>query len=636
MKYKLQKRIIRLAGRIIFLFLTMFSGIVYSQHYYFDNYSVSEGLAQSTVYSILQDKDDNFWLGTQAGVSKFDGSEFTNFTAEDGLAEGGVRAVFEDSHGNIWIGHDGGGITRFHKNEFEIFTQTQIHFKSNITTFTEDTDGHLWVTSQESGAAMISNPEAAIDSIKFEMYLGRRLSDRIFGSFLGDDGSLYFVTDPLVKKFNKDSLRFDNLVLNGIPRFFATTCILEDSRKNFWFGTYHGGLYRYMPEIDDTKMYDLIKLGMSSNWVSALYEDRYGNIWIGTWGGGVSRLDIHDKLTVFDNRNGMPGSKVWQIREDKEGNIVFGTNEHGLCAFKGDYFISYLEEDGLTNPQVHAIEQASDYTFWIGTNEGISLIREGNNGSNVKDFHKLKGERVRFIKEDHNGNMWIGADGQGLFTYSKKGDFRYEPLINSNIPHGQLTGLVVDDQNNLWIGTLDGLVYYEIDNRKISRLTQVSGLNGSEISAVFSDSKGRIWVGIEGKGINVIEGSEFKTPDLGLSLTPTCFTEDKNGTIWIGTEGIGVLAYSFEKDSVLNHLTVTNGGLLANLINLLNCDENNFIYIGTNKGLNKFDQQENKIYGFARKSGFIGIETKENATCLDNEGNVWFGTGLGADRKSVV
>ena len=629
MRYTFQKRIIRLAGRIIFLFLAMLSGIVYSQHYYFDNYTVSEGLAQSTVYSILQDKEDNFWLGTKAGVSKFDGLEFTNFTAEDGLAEGGVRAVYEDRFGNIWIGHDGGEITRFHKNHFEIFTQTQIHFKSNITSITEDAEGNLWVTSQESGAAMISNPDASIDSLKFEMYLGRRLSDRIFGSFLGEDGSLYFVTDPVVKKFNKDSLRFDNLVLNGIPRFFATTCIMEDSRKNFWFGTYHGGLYRYVPEIDDTKMYDLIKLGMTSNWVSALYEDRYGNIWIGTWGGGVSRLDTLDRLTVFDIRNGMPDSKIWQIREDKEGNIVFGTNEHGLCAFKGDYFVTYLDEDGLINPQVHAIEQAADNTFWIGTNEGISLIKEGKNEATVQDFYKLKGERVRFIKQDKNGSMWIGADGQGLFTYNKNGDFRFEPLINSNIPHGLLTGLAVDQENNLWIGTLDGLVYYEIDNRKISRLTQISGLNGSEISAVFPDSKGRIWVGIEGKGINIIEGSEFKSPDLGFSLTPTCFTEDRNGLIWIGTEGIGVFAYSYEEDSVINHLTVSSG-LLANLINLINCDDNNYIYIGTNKGLNKFDQEENKIFGFGKKSGFVGIETKDNATFLDKQGKVWFGTGLGA------
>ena len=332
------REIIRPSGRIIFFFLFLTAGNLFSQQYYFDKYSVSQGLAQSTVYSILQDSNDNYWMGTQAGLSQFDGVAFTNYTAEDGIAEGGVRAVFEDSHGNLWAGHDGGGITRFDGNRFEKLVQLELHLKSNITTILEDAEGNLWITSQESGAAMIKNPEAPLDSIRYEMYLGRRLSDRIFGSMLSDDGSLYFVTDPVVKKFNKDSLRFENLEINGIPRFFATTSILEDTRKNFWFGTYHGGLYRYLPEDDDTKMYDLIKLGMTSNWVSALFEDRYGNIWIGTWGGGAARIDKDDEITVFDNRNGMPGNKVWQIMEDMEGNIIFGTNEHGLCAFKGRLF----------------------------------------------------------------------------------------------------------------------------------------------------------------------------------------------------------------------------------------------------------------------------------------------------------
>ncbi len=622
------RKIIRSCQRIIFLFLVLQPGLAFSQKFFFDTYSVSEGLAQSTVYSMIQDRDDNYWLGTQAGASRFDGVEFDNFTAEDGLSEGGVRAILEDSFGNIWFGHDGGGISRFDGNRFEILVQTDLHFKSNITSIIEDADGNIWIASQESGAAVISNPDAAIEDVIYEMYLGKRLSDRIFGSIVGRDSSLYFVTDPVVKKFNRDSGTFETLSLNGIPKYFATTCILEDSKDRFWFGTYHGGLYAYEPSMDDTRMFDLIKLGMTSNWVSTLFEDRYENIWVGTWGGGVGRIDTSGAFTVFDTRNGMPGSKVWQIMEDREGNILFGTNEQGICAYKGDYFVSYSEEDGLIDAQVFAIEQAKDNRFWIGTNQGISIIKEN---SEVTDFYKLGGERVRFIVEDKNGAMWIGADGEGLFTYYPGGKFRFEPLINSNIPRDQVTALAVDQQNNLWVGTLDGLLYYEIDNHRISRLTQVSGLRGSEISAVYPDSKGRIWVGIEGKGMNVIEGTNFYTPDPGMQITPRCFTEDQNGVIWIGTEGRGVIAYDFDSSRVVNHLTVQEG-LLANLINLLNCDEKNNIYIGTNKGLNKYLQEKDQLLGFTSKSGFVGIETKQNATCLDHNGRIWFGTVNGTTR----
>jgi ligand-binding sensor domain-containing protein len=87
-------------------------------------------------------------MGTQAGMSRFDGAEFKNFTAEDGLSEGGVRAICQDAFGNIWMGHDGGGISRFDGNKFEILQNTAIHFKSNITTILEDSDGNIWIASQ--------------------------------------------------------------------------------------------------------------------------------------------------------------------------------------------------------------------------------------------------------------------------------------------------------------------------------------------------------------------------------------------------------------------------------------------------------------------------------------------------------
>ena len=76
-----------------------FSVIASGQIYYFDNYSVSKGLAQSKVFAIIQDRNDYVWMGTEGGVSRFDGINFENFTSEDGLALNGVRTILEDSLG---------------------------------------------------------------------------------------------------------------------------------------------------------------------------------------------------------------------------------------------------------------------------------------------------------------------------------------------------------------------------------------------------------------------------------------------------------------------------------------------------------------------------------------------------------
>ena len=134
---------------------------------------------------------------------------------------------------------------------------------------------------------MLSNPGAPTDKLQFIQYSGSELSDQVYGHHMDRDGRIYFVSDLGVKYFNPDSSRFENLLLNGVPKFYQTTSILIDSWGRTWIGKYHGGLYRYNPNTDSTVMYDLVKAGLKSNWVSTLFEDREGNILFGTNENGV-------------------------------------------------------------------------------------------------------------------------------------------------------------------------------------------------------------------------------------------------------------------------------------------------------------------------------------------------------------
>ena len=614
-----------LYGRIVLLCFLLFPALAQGQQLFFDQFSVSEGLAQSTVYRVIQDSRDIFWLGTQAGVTKFDGLEFVNYTAGDGLAANGVRAVCEDMHGNIWLGHDGGGISKYDGNQFTSIRDMDEILDSDITSILLDSTGHLWFTSDGSGVVELKNPDAEPGQLDVTQYSGRVLSDRVFGGHVDRKGMLYFVADINVKYYRKDSARFDNLQLKGIPQYFATTCILVDRRGNIWFGKHNGGLYRYDPERDTSQMYDLIKAGLSSNWVSTLFEDDEGNIWAGTWGGGIARVNADNRIELYNARNGLPGMKIWTIMQDREENILIGTHENGLCVYKGDYFVSYFEEDGLVNSQVWAVMQHSDGDYWFGTNEGISILEAGSEGASFRDFPRLKGARIRFLREDSHGTVWIGTLHQGVQSHDRRGRHFFNPLINNNINQLQVTAMELDTENNLWVGTLDGLVYYEIDHGKVDRLTQLNGLKGNEISSLFADSEGRIWVGSVGRGITVISRNRIDQLDLGYDFTARCFTEDMDGNIWIGTEGRGLIQYDPQPGEVIRTFTVEEG-LLANLINQLSCDRFSNIYVGTNKGLNKYLRSEEKVYSYTPGSGFIGIETKPNASMVDREGNIWFGT----------
>ena len=615
-----------------FLIFTVLSPELTAQTYFFDLYSVQQGLAQSKVYDIIQDSNDYIWLGTDGGVSRFDGVVFENFTSEDGLAVNGVQAIIQDKSGRIWLGHKGGGITRYDGRNFEQLELDSLTLESDITSFSMDQDGKLWIATAGNGAVCIWNPDTLMTQLKFEQYLGKRLSDQVFRSYIGKDSTLYLITDIGIKKYNSEKNDFEQFIIPKMPLYFQIITLLEDSKGNFWFGTHHDGLYKYDPS-KDTMLFYNTRDGLANNIISSVFEDRMGNIWTGTWGGGISRLS-GDQIITFNTTNGLPDTKIRCITEDIEGNILIGTNENGLAIFKGDHFITYSTDDGIIDNQVWSILQDLSGNYWFGTNAGITIYNPslGKDGQfrQLSTESNLSGNQIRFIKEDRNGHIWIGTNDAGTFEYiPAQNTFNYNYILNSYNRQGIVSAMEIDKQNNLWVGTIDGLLYYDIDSNQVERLTQIHGLAGSDISSLFADSRGRIWVGARGKGLTKILEDTIIQIDLENTFTPTCITEDKNGWIWIGTEGQGVFAVS--DDTIAAHFTRQNG-LLANLITLVVVDENNNVYFGTNRGLNKFSRNENMIYTYNRKNGFTGIETKNNAAYRDRDGNIWFGTVAGVTR----
>jgi ligand-binding sensor domain-containing protein len=115
------------------LFITLPFSYLKAQTYFFEKYGVEQGLSSSKVYSILQDKNDWLWLGTESGVSRFNGSKFDNFTSADGLAGGGVYSLAEDSLGRIWFGHLNGGLSLFDGNKFQKVKIDSISVSGDIT-----------------------------------------------------------------------------------------------------------------------------------------------------------------------------------------------------------------------------------------------------------------------------------------------------------------------------------------------------------------------------------------------------------------------------------------------------------------------------------------------------------------------
>jgi len=273
-QYFENKKVIR-NMRITFFYMVFFLFTIntFGQTYYFDYYGVKEGLAQSKVYSVVQENQGYLWIGTESGVTKFDGVTFINYTTEEGLAPGGVKSLFKDSKGYIWMGHKTGGISIVRNDIISIHPLSEF-IKGDVTGFVEDSDNHIWVTTFGDGLLRINNPDE-LDAAKlsYDQYKGKQIGDRIVSGTKALNDTLYFITGVgSIIKYNKSNNSFSNFYLEGLTTYFPTTVMLQDKKGDIWFGTFHGGLYRYIQKENKFIIYDS-RDGLANNWISAISED---------------------------------------------------------------------------------------------------------------------------------------------------------------------------------------------------------------------------------------------------------------------------------------------------------------------------------------------------------------------------
>jgi serine phosphatase RsbU (regulator of sigma subunit) len=198
------------------------------------------------------------------------------------------------------------------------------------------------------------------------------------------------------------------------------------------------------------------------------------------------------------------------------------------------------------------------------------------------------------------------------------------PALNE-IVNPYVSCLMVDKKNNLWIGTIEGVVKYEIHSGLIKTMRTINGLSDNDVTAFCEDDRGQIWIGTKQKGITVFDGKTYKKfgRENGLSYgSITSIAQDSKQRMWVGTEGGGVFVYDLGK--FYNYKI--SDGLISDFITLIIADEKNNMWLGTNKGLNKYEANKKTFHSYAASDGFTGLETKSKSTYRDNEGNLWFGT----------
>lgn len=621
----------------VILFLVAFIAIIpsfFSQTYHFDHYTVQEGLSQSNVLGIVQDKKGYYWLATETGLNKFDGKTFQNYTTQNGLAENNIKSIFLDSKGNIWIGHSNSTLTIFNGTIFKALTVEGFPKDKSIDNIYEDKLGKIWVSVSGFGLACFENPQADISKkSSYKLYAGKQgLSDMVTSVLHDTNGNYWFATNVGLKILKKGSDNIDFFIEPGGSSVYVFS-LFEDKSGNIWMGAYYPGMAGAMLVSYNPQKNTLIKYPATA-WINKIYETTDGTIWGLQWGGGIIKIK-NDKSTQLSVVNGLSSNKIYSITQDKEGNVLLANFGTGISVYKGEKFVSVTSANGLPDNKVRTIAAGNNGTIWLGTMNGLSVV---NDDFTVVNYTKVLGKDckdIRVVLSDRSYCIWIALD-KFIFKYDQvQKQFIGIPQLDKYIGENQfITSMVFDKKNNLWIGTVDGLLMYNPSTGETHSYRAIDGLLGNNIDAVFCDSKNRLWLACYAKGISVYENGKFIsfTVHDGFDNTnPAAFSEDADGNVWIGTKGSGAFKYDGNKFVKYS----TKDGLPSDYVNLIAADKKNDIWLGTNKGLARLNSKGVLVKVYDKKDGFFGIETSTGAVSVNTQGDIWFGTVNGAIKYSA-
>ncbi len=327
----------------------------------------------TSVRCTLQDKAGNLWFATTgAGVYRYDGKSFTNFTEKDGLLSRVVFCIIEDKAGNIWAGTDN-GVYRYNGKRFSHFPLRGID-NTNYNFFHKPP-----LLSASLKIVQQANPVYTMISDKIgNIWFGTGKYGLV--KYNGQSFTNFNYHGGQWKMVPKDSVIFDDEYYRQ-----SVQNLLEDSKGNIWFSSMSYGIHRY----DGKTITKFVTDKPTKGGAFYMTEDKKGKIWFATYENGVYSYD-GESVENFTKKDGLCMNGVTSMLADSKGNMWFGTtyaDEKGRtqgCINRYDgKSITTFPVDGLDNSSIWNIFEDKSGNIWIGA-RNVSLYKY--DGRTITDF----------------------------------------------------------------------------------------------------------------------------------------------------------------------------------------------------------------------------------------------------------
>ncbi len=588
-------------------------------------WTTQDGLPQNSVRCFAQTEDGYLWMGTQAGLARFDGVRFTVFDRFNTpqLRNDHILVLTAARDGTLWIGSAGGHLTSWRDGRFAARPLPVSAVDENIRALLEDREGKIWVGTQHTGLFRLdaNRPPMNIST-------GQGLSDPFVRALYEDrDGTLWIGTDRGLNRWKNGVLdRFD--AADSLSRE-SVWSLAGDRKGNLWIGTRLTGLHQL--KNGEVRNWS-VKNGLPNSVVLSLLSDRDGSLWIGTDGGGLSRM-TGETIDTYGIQQGLSNSIVRAIFEDREGNLWAGTAGGGVNQFADQRFKTYSSTEGLSSDLVWSIHSGRE-GIWIGTaGGGLNLL--GNGSLSVLAGGWGSSNFVWPVYEDREGRLWVGANDETLhcrvgpkwIVYPRFGDPKFE---------GKFNVIFEDHAGRIWIGDSSGRLY-RFENGKFAVYGAEQGLKADFVRALAEDRGDTLWVATFA-GLLCLRGDRLVkyTQQDGLSTSKIgCLYAGKDGALWIGTRNGGL---NVRRGGRFEHYSIREGMPDDTIYSIIE-DTREDLWITCRRGLFRLNRKSLTGAGRVTYESFESADGIRNsefnygaqpAACRSADGRLWFPTYGGA------
>ncbi|MCK6557889.1 PAS domain S-box protein [candidate division KSB1 bacterium] len=592
-------------------------------------YGTAQGLPQSEIIEIYQDRQGYIWFGTyENGVARYDGSRMKHFSVEAGLAHASVRAIVQDRWNNLWIGTENGlscltpGETIFN------FTTREGLPSNQIFSLREDDQGNLWVgTSNGLCRGVVPDKIATArqerPALTFTKYpFADTSADTVVRTIvIAPDRQLWAGTGDGIYLLQAGQLVVAPETQTLQDDFVRELLFTPDS--TLWIGT-SGGLYRLQQHRLESVFTPVQPRDEN---IYALAADHVGNLWIGTRS-GLSKFDGRS-FVHYETRHGLPNNFVRTLLVDYENNIWVGTIGAGAGKIFGWNIQNYTREVGLPVNVVYSFLEDRNGRVWIGTGGGGLAVVARDTVTVFDARTVLPDNFVHGLAQSPSGDIWVATNG-GAARW-RNGSWRKFTEREDGLPHGSLRHVLCAPNGEVWFSSAGGgAIRYH--NERFESFTTAQGLPHNSVTQIHLDRRGRLWMATDaGLFMRDANGQPHVFDHFENLVAPTiyCICEDHTGALWFGTRFGGALHCENDGFKVID----ASDGLPSRTIYFIAEDGRQRLWFGTNDGV---AYQQNSTYAYLNAAaGLADNECNTRAALLDRQGWMWFGTIAGASRVNV-